>query len=95
VERLLRILKETLAGEEDVMVSGFGKFQVKRKSARRGRNPQTKEAMELRQRRVVVFRTSGILRRKINGGEADTASGDDFDSEDTIRAGAGRKADEK
>jgi integration host factor subunit alpha len=75
VEKLMAILKKTLAGEEDVMVSGFGKFHVKRKNARRGRNPKTREAMELRPRRVVVFRTSGILRRKLNGEEAD--GGDD------------------
>jgi integration host factor subunit alpha len=67
VEKLLTILKKTLAEEKDVLVSGFGKFQVRCKRARRGRNPQTKETLELRPRRVVVFRTSGILRSKING----------------------------
>jgi len=71
VERFLAILKKTLASEEDILVSGFGKFQVRRKKARRGRNPRTKEAMELRPRRVVVFHTSGILRQKINGEEAE------------------------
>ena len=72
VEQLMRIIKETLAGEEDLLVSGFGKFQVRRKKARRGRNPKTSESMELRPRRVVVFRTSGILRRKISGDTRDT-----------------------
>jgi len=89
VEKLLTILKETLADEKDVLVSGFGKFQVRRKRARRGRNPQTKEPLELRPRRVVTFRTSEILRQKINGEETDTASTDDFDSEDKTRARTG------
>jgi len=85
VERLLGILKKTLASEEDVLVSGFGKFHVMRKKARRGRNPQTKEPLELRPRRVVVFHTSGILRRKINGEEAEAAAADDFDTKEKTR----------
>ncbi|MBU2550102.1 MAG: integration host factor subunit alpha [Proteobacteria bacterium] len=69
VENLLEIIKSTLAREENVLVSGFGKFVVKRKRPRRGRNPQTKQDLQLRARKVVVFKTSGVLRRKINGGE--------------------------
>jgi integration host factor subunit alpha len=67
VERLLEVIKQTLEKGEDVLVSGFGKFVVKEKSARRGRNPQTSEEMQLRARRVIVFKTSGVLRDKING----------------------------
>ena len=67
VERLLEIMKQNLEKGEDVLVSGFGKFVVKEKSARRGRNPQTSEELQLRARRVVVFKTSGVLRDKING----------------------------
>ena len=48
------------------MISGFGKFMVKDKKARRGRNPQTRADLQLRARRVVVFKTSGVLRRRIN-----------------------------
>jgi len=66
VESLLEIIKQTLEKGEDLLVSGFGKFVVKNKAARRGRNPQTKEDLRLKARRVVVFRTSGVLRRKIN-----------------------------
>jgi integration host factor subunit alpha len=66
VESLLAITKQTLIKGENLLVSGFGKFIVKDKAARRGRNPQTKEDLQLRARRVVVFRTSGVLRRKIN-----------------------------
>jgi integration host factor subunit alpha len=66
VERVLDIMKETLAQGEDMLVSGFGKFSVRRKNARRGRNPQTKENLILRARKVVVFKTSGVLRNRIN-----------------------------
>jgi len=78
VEKLMEILKRTLAEEKDVLISGFGKFVVKRKRARRGRNPQTKESLELRARRVVVFKNSGILRKKINGESVDEYTTDDF-----------------
>ena len=66
VEQLLEIMKETLQNGEDLLISGFGKFMVKDKEARRGRNPQTRRDLQLRARRVVVFKTSGILRKKIN-----------------------------
>jgi integration host factor subunit alpha len=69
VERLFEITKQTLARGEDLLVSGFGKFVVREKKARRGRNPQTTEDLHLRARRVVVFKTSGVLRKKINGEE--------------------------
>lgn len=69
VETLFEIIKKTLETGEDILVSGFGKFVVKDKAARRGRNPQTTEDLRLRARRVVVFKTSGVLRRKINGDE--------------------------
>ncbi|UCF82349.1 MAG: integration host factor subunit alpha [Desulfobacteraceae bacterium] len=66
VERLLEIMKQSLENGEDILISGFGKLVVKEKSARRGRNPQTTEDLQLRARRVVVFKTSGVLRNKIN-----------------------------
>ena len=67
VESLIEILKKTLEDGEDVMISGFGKFCVKDKTERRGRNPHTGEQVMLRPRRVVTFTCSGILRKKING----------------------------
>ncbi|MBW2062581.1 MAG: integration host factor subunit alpha [Deltaproteobacteria bacterium] len=67
VENLLEIIKSTLAQEENILISGFGKFVVKHKRPRRGRNPQTNQDLQLRARKVVVFKTSGVLRRKING----------------------------
>jgi integration host factor subunit alpha len=51
---------------EDLLISGFGKFVVKEKNERRGRNPQTTEDLRLRARRVVVFKSSGVLRKNIN-----------------------------
>jgi integration host factor subunit alpha len=66
IEQLLEIMKTTLANGEDVLISGFGKFSVRNKRARRGRNPYTKERMILRERKVLVFKTSGVLKEKIN-----------------------------
>jgi integration host factor subunit alpha len=67
VERVFEIMKSTLADGEDLLISGFGKFNVREKNERRGRNPQTKEKLMLRARRVVVFKTSGVLRERVNG----------------------------
>lgn len=69
VETLLEIIKNTLSDGEDLLISGFGKFMVKAKRARRGRNPQTRADLQLRARKVVVFKTSGVLRKRINGEE--------------------------
>lgn len=66
VESLFELMKQTLESGENLLVSGFGKFIVRPKSERRGRNPQTTEDLRLRARRVVVFKTSGVLRKKIN-----------------------------
>jgi integration host factor subunit alpha len=66
VEQLIETIKSTLASEEDVLVSGFGKFCVNEKREQRGRNPTTGEAMMLASRKVVSFRCSGKLRRKVN-----------------------------
>ena len=67
LEILLEIVKGTLEKGEDVLISGFGKFCVKDKQERRGRNPATGDDMILDQRRVVTFRCSHLLRSKING----------------------------
>ncbi len=67
VESLLEIIKKTLENGEDVLISGFGKFCVKGKKERRGRNPQTGEDLLLGSRRVVVYKCSLVLRDKING----------------------------
>ena len=67
VESILEIIKSTLETGEDVLVSGFGKFCVKEKAERKGRNPATGEDKILSARRVVTFKCSGVLRDKING----------------------------
>jgi len=66
VENLLEIIKGKLEHGEDVMISGFGKFCVKKKNERRGRNPATGEDLMLGSRRVIVFRCSPVLRDKVN-----------------------------
>ena len=66
IEILLEQIKSTLDNGQDVLISGFGKFCVKDKKARRGRNPATGDDMMLSQRRVVTFRCSHLLREKIN-----------------------------
>ena len=66
VEAVIAIIKETLESGEDVLVSGFGKFRVRSKKARTGRNPATGKSMTLEPRKVVTFHCSGNLRKKLN-----------------------------
>ncbi len=66
-EALLELIKSTLASGDDVLVSRFGKFCVKDKKERKGRNPATGEDAILPARRVVTFKCSGHLRKKVNG----------------------------
>jgi integration host factor subunit alpha len=66
VETTLETIKNTLASGEDVMISGFGKFKVNEKAARRGRNPQTGKDLMLKPRKVVTFGCSGKLRKMMN-----------------------------
>ncbi len=66
-ETLLEIVKSTLESGDDLLVSGFGKFCVKEKKERKGRNPATGEDAILPARRVVTFKCSGRLRDKVNG----------------------------
>ena len=67
-EALLELIKASLESGDDVLVSGFGKFCVKDKKERKGRNPATGEDAILPARRVVTFKCSRKLRDKINGG---------------------------
>jgi len=67
VESLLEIIKQTLESGEDVLISGFGKFCVKDKRERRGRNPQTGQDLLLVERRAAMFKCSAVLRNKMNG----------------------------
>jgi integration host factor subunit alpha len=65
VETLLEIIKRTLASGDDVLVSGFGRFSVREKKERKGRNPATGNAMMLAPRKVVTFKCSGKLRKRM------------------------------
>lgn len=67
VESLLEIIKSQLESGEDVLISGFGKFCVKHKRKRRGRNPATGEKLILDERRIITFKCSPKLREKISG----------------------------
>jgi integration host factor subunit alpha len=67
VEALLRISKDSLIMGSDLLLSGFGKFNVREKSSRRGRNHQTGDDLILDARRVVTFKPSGILRDRVKG----------------------------
>lgn len=69
IETLFELIKQSLENGEDVMISSFGKFQLRMKNQRRGRNPQTGESLMLESRVVVTFKCSGILRDKMNDGE--------------------------
>ena len=66
IETMFELMKQSLQNGEDVMISGFGKFSVKEKQQRRGRNPQNGEPMTLSPRRVVTFHYSGVLKEKMN-----------------------------
>ena len=67
LEILLDRMKTTLASGKDVLITGFGKFVVKSKKERRGRNPATDEDLMLRARRIVTFKCSGKLKDRLNG----------------------------
>ena len=67
VETLLEIIKSTLGSGEDVLISNFGKFCVKKKAERKGRNPATGDDLMLEPRKVVTFKCSGKLRERVNG----------------------------
>lgn len=66
IESLLQIIKGNLSRGDEVLISGFGKFCIKHKKPRRGRNPATGDDLLLRERTVVTFKCSGKLRDKIN-----------------------------
>ena len=67
VDSLFHIIKQTLESGEDVLISGFGKWSVRAKRERRGRNPQTGEPLMLAPRKVVTFKCASVLRATLNG----------------------------
>lgn len=66
LERLLEIIKKSLVRGDDVLISGFGKFNVRKKRERKGRNPATGDAIILSERKVVTFKCSSLLRDNID-----------------------------
>jgi integration host factor subunit alpha len=73
LEKLLGIMKASLIAGEDVMISGFGKWSVRQKRPRRGRNPQTGEELALDARRVVTWKWSRLLKEACNGSSMERA----------------------
>jgi integration host factor subunit alpha len=67
VESVLETVKTSLSNGEDVLISGFGKFSVKKKAPRKGRNPATGEDLPLDARTVVTFKSSPVMRERVNG----------------------------
>lgn len=78
VETLLETVKECLARGEKVKISGFGNFEVRSKNPRIGRNPQTKEEIEISARRVLTFKPSQVIKKSMNKRKAlEAAAGAD------------------
>ncbi|NBX69398.1 MAG: integration host factor subunit alpha [Proteobacteria bacterium] len=82
VELVFESMKEELCKGESIKISGFGKFRVRAKKARMGRNPQTGQAMEISARKVLTFTPSRILRDGINGKSTALPSSVTDDSDD-------------
>ncbi len=66
VETIFDIIKETLQHENKMMISGFGNFSIRIKKARRGRNPQTGDNLEIAPKRVLTFKSSPVLKASLN-----------------------------
>ncbi len=66
VEMVFGIVKNTLESGEKIKIAGFGNFVVKQKADRRGRNPQTGEAITIDARRILTFKPSQVLKSAIN-----------------------------
>jgi integration host factor subunit alpha len=73
VERVFETMKHTLEGGDGLKISGFGKFDVRRKNARRGRNPKTEDTLIIPARTVVTFKASQVLKATVAGTGADNA----------------------
>ena len=82
VENVFERMKEELCKGQSIKISGFGKFRVRAKKSRMGRNPQTGQAMEISARKVLTFTPSLILRDGINGKSAVLPSSVTDDSDD-------------
>jgi integration host factor subunit alpha len=70
VETIFDLIKENLQNEEKIKISGFGNFIVRKKRARRGRNPQTGDDIQITPRRILTFKPSQVLKAALNRQEA-------------------------
>lgn len=86
VETFFEILKQTLERGDKIKIAGFGNFVVRDKKARIGRNPQTGEQIEIAARRVLTFKTSDLLKQKL---QDDYAGDDEGGGESAPAASAG------
>ena len=66
LELVLSIMKDTLEAGEKIKINGFGKFEVKQKKDRKGRNPHTSETITLAARKILSFKPSMLLRQAMN-----------------------------
>ena len=66
LEKFLDIMKKNIIAGEDIMISGFGKWHVRSKRPRRGRNPNTGHEIVLDARRVVIWKYSPVLKKAVN-----------------------------
>jgi integration host factor subunit alpha len=90
VERVFETMKATLESGDGLKISGFGKFDVRRKNARRGRNPKTEQGLIIPERTVVTFKASQVLKAAVAGdaltststNDDDDGNGDDGDDGD-------------
>jgi len=82
VETVFDVIKDALVNGEKVKFSGFGNFIVREKNARKGRNPQTGEEIQLEARRVLTFKPSLVLKNALNEGQAIEGDEDDEDEDD-------------
>lgn len=62
VESVFDVIKETLSKGEKVQIIGFGNFEVRERSARKGRNPQTGEEIDIPATRVPAFKAGKALK---------------------------------
>lgn len=69
IETFIEVVKETLEKGDPVSISGFGKWKVRGKTARRGRNPKTAEEITISPRTVVTFSLSNVLRSRLAGSD--------------------------
>jgi len=76
VEAFFDIVHGTLVGGDDVKLSGFGNFHIRRKAPRPGRNPRTGEAIPIKARQVVTFHASHKLKAIVQG---DTPPPEEFE----------------